>query len=571
MNLNIGENGKVNIENKDYLGQTSADVSKKYETTVVVKPDKGYYTDQVTLDGQVISPNEDGSYTLPTTELESRELQVVFAQKMDATIIVNESKLPYTGEEQELTYTVQGKDNEVLTTGKVKFYKKNLIGQISYYNPVEIGNHTYKATFAGNEKYNACTLEGSLEIYDNRQDVTIEFPETTKVYNGEVQTIVANVVNENKEVVATVDAEYDFKVEHLVNPAGKDVGTYDVTAKFKGDKNYKAAEGKTTIEITKCTPKVSVGNKTATYNGKPIKSDVVITPKCGYIGLYTGVNTKLSPIVYMEVNLGDDLISKSISDSINSSNIGTVGELKKIFENEVLLKLLDTAKIDISDITNALKYLPDDMALSFGVPVNAGAYVSTAIVIDKNAEVTVGVGGLLITKANRNIVFTDDSLSSGAKVKPGQEYKMEAMIEGTNEKVEVKFTGLTSNGKTYSSTVAPKEAGVYVATAFLGIDSNYTADIALRRFTIAKSTTSIEITSSANKVYDGKAYEVETIVKDRDGKIVDNATVKYTYYKGFRKLSSAPTEAGSYTVIATYSGDSANYGSTTSIKFNISK
>lgn len=40
-------------------------------------------------------------------------------------------------------------------------------------------------------------------------------------------------------------------------------------------------------------PKVSVGNKTATYNGKPLKSDVVITPKCGYIGLYTGVNTKL--------------------------------------------------------------------------------------------------------------------------------------------------------------------------------------------------------------------------------------------------------------------------------------
>lgn len=245
--------------------------------------------------------------------------------------------------------------------------------------------------------------------------------------------------------------------------------------------------------------------------------------------------------------------------------------MKKIFGNETLLKLLELAKIDVSDITNALKFLPDDMALSFGAPVNAGAYVSTAVVIDKNAEVAVGVGGLLVTKANRNIVFTEDSLGSGDEVKPGQEYKMEAVIEGTEEKVEVKFTGLTRNGKAYSSTQAPKGAGVYVATAFVGSDSNYRADIAIRRFIIANSATSIDITSSNNKVYDGNAYEVETTVKDRDGKTIDNATVKYTYYKGLRKLSSAPTKVGTYRVIATYSGDNAHYGSTTSMKFNISK
>ncbi|MEG2364781.1 MAG: hypothetical protein RSC26_14880 [Terrisporobacter sp.] len=74
-----------------------------------------------------------------------------------------------------------------------------------------------------------------------------------------------------------------------------------------------------------------------------------------------------------------------------------------------------------------------------------------------------------------------------------------------------------------------------------------------------------------NKLYDGKAYEVETTVKDRDGKIVENATVKYTYYKGLKKLSEAPSQVGSYRVIATYSGDDAHYGSTTSMKFNISK
>ena len=37
------------------------------------------------------------------------------------------------------------------------------------------------------------------------------------------------------------------------------------------------------------------------------------------------------------------------------------------------------------------------------------------------------------------IKFT--SLASGSKIKPGQDYKMSAVIEGTDEEVEVKFTG----------------------------------------------------------------------------------------------------------------------------------
>lgn len=106
------------------------------------------------------------------------------------------------------------------------------------------------------------------------------------------------------------------------------------------------------------------------------------------------------------------------------------------------------------------------MALSFGAPVNAGAYVSTVIVLDKNAE-------------------------------------------------------------------------VYVARAYLASESNYRADIAVRNFTISKGTSTIEITSTTNKAYDGNAYEVETTAKGRNGKNIEDTTVKYTYYKGIKKLTSA--------------------------------
>ena len=62
--------------------------------------------------------------------------------------------------------------------------------------------------------------------------------------------------------------------------------------------------------------------------------------------------------MYIDVNLADDLIGKLISDLISNVDISSIADLKKLFENEVLIKLLESAGIDISDITDDLKYLP---------------------------------------------------------------------------------------------------------------------------------------------------------------------------------------------------------------------
>ncbi len=62
--------------------------------------------------------------------------------------------------------------------------------------------------------------------------------------------------------------------------------------------------------------------------------------------------------MYIDVNLADDLIGKLISDLISNVDISSIADLKKLFENEELIKLLESAGIDISDITDDLKYLP---------------------------------------------------------------------------------------------------------------------------------------------------------------------------------------------------------------------
>ncbi len=64
--------------------------------------------------------------------------------------------------------------------------------------------------------------------------------------------------------------------------------------------------------------------------------------------------------MYIDVNLADDLIGKLISDLISNVDISSIADLKKLFENEELIKLLESAGIDISDITDDLKYLPDN-------------------------------------------------------------------------------------------------------------------------------------------------------------------------------------------------------------------
>ncbi|MCR0329020.1 MBG domain-containing protein [[Clostridium] innocuum] len=125
-----------------------------------------------------------------------------------------------------------------------------------------------------------------------------------------------------------------------------------------------------------------------------------------------------------------------------------------------------------------------------------------------------------------------------------------------------------------SISSAPTDAGTYRVTATVAADDNYKkASSTPVEFTISKVDSTISVTESLNKDYDGSAVNSTPTVS----KAGSTGTVTYTWEKkknatDWESISSAPTDAGTYRVTATVAADD-NYkkASSTPVEFTISK
>lgn len=571
LGINITGKGSVKIKGQELESGDSIKLDENKEYKVTINPDEDYYISLVKLGDRKLSPNEDGSYSVTINE--ALTLSVDFAEKMEPEIVFEEGALrvPWDNTEKTLSYKIVDKDGETLDEGNVEFKETyTILGQTyeRVIKPKDVGTYSFKVKYDGNEQYKSKEFEDVFEIYDNRKEakIVIDESELTKVYNGQVQKPVAKLVDaETGEVVEDVDVDvtYDFRAEDPLNTfstPGKDAGEYKFTATFKGDYNYSKVSTKGTMTIQKCKPSVKVSNDVVEYTGEKITTTVTTNPKVGYINVYTGVDLKLHGKIYVDLNLGDDSASKIIKDLIEKADIGNVGDLKEVI-NTISTTPVIKDLIDVADIQKALEYIPDDLSVKFGAPIDAGAYISTAIVLDKNAEVAVGVGSLIIYRQNGQVVFTEDSLPNKSVVKYGDDYKFEAVYKDSQNSAKIMYAGITGKGEAYFSAEKPTEVGAYAAVAYSYDDPQYKTALAGRVFAISKETTTVEITSDLEKLYDGNPYEATSEVKDSKGNIIEDANVKYTYYKGCKKLDSAPTEVGKYTVVATYKCSDSYYAS----------
>ena len=147
--------------------------------------------------------------------------------------------------------------------------------------------------------------DSNLEVvFAERMETTIEVGDLKVPYDGNEKTLSYKVIDSEGNVVEENNVVFKKKILGIptkFNPV--EVGTYDFEIQYKGSESCKPSEYKGTFEITKCNPKVSVKNKQVTYDGNAVGLDVTVTPDCGYITVYTGVNVKLSPKIYVDLNL----------------------------------------------------------------------------------------------------------------------------------------------------------------------------------------------------------------------------------------------------------------------------
>ncbi|WP_195252004.1 MBG domain-containing protein [Romboutsia sp. 1001713B170207_170306_H8] len=566
LNIEIIGNGHIVINNKNINASENIQIEAKKEHNFTVEADEENFIVGVSLNGLKLVA-EDGVYTIPS-DFNGGDLKVEFSEKLETKIVMRDLNVAYDGIIKTLTYKVVDSNNNVIKDENgnedrvVKFYKKNWLGIKEEIYPVNEGSYEFSVSFDGNETCKPSSYNGVFNIYDAREEATIELDQTQSTYDGTEKEVNYVIKGKDGEIIETGKVEFTkVIIPGLPGIQYKpvDAGSYEYTVNFKGNKNYKPQKFEGTFEINKCNAKIKVGNTVAEYNGNAIRTNISVDYNLGYIGIYAGVNYDLSGSVYVDLNLGDDAISKTIMEAINKINIGTMDDLKKALHD--LAPLLSTLGVDLTDVIKALDYLPGDLRVSLGAPKAAGAYVVTGVVLDKNSNTTVGVGSLLIHRNLSKVVFTSDSLEDKAVVKVGQSYSHKAVFEGSEKSAKMVYSGVTKAGKLYHSEIAPAEEGMYVVTAYSYDDLEYTVGLAMRSFAIVKEIAHVDFSedSLADKavIKVGQEYTHSAIVRETK----EDATIVYsgiTLLGKKYKSTEKPTDAGVYVATAYDCGDKAH-------------
>lgn len=382
--------------------------------------------------------------------------------------------------------------NEELPAGVVvKYTWKKSSGETGSGNSFkDVGTYHVTATIAGGY-YATTTATATLTIV--RPSLSgITFTDKTYVYDGSPKGI--SISGKTDEELKAMNATVSYKIKGVngtqllvnnvpVDSANSnetiDAGTYEVTAtiEFSGEG---AGELKAYLTILKATYRVSLSNKTVTYNGKEHTLDVPVPDL---------------------TNKGMSIASSSVSGKELDSNHNPTKPVSAT-QNEGMVTR-----------TNAGNY-------TITVNFNGG----------RNYNDTSSSASLIIQTANLTISFLKTNTYNGK----GWEY------DGTTHEVKatVSNEANVSISYSYSGTLSGsdnkfRDVGTYNLTATLNGGSNYYAASASVTFTITKANLSTTL-NNETFVYTGSPHTYTLtngiVGKGKDGTFkVERCSIVYSY------------------------------------------
>lgn len=295
-------------------------------------------------------------------------------------------------------------------------------------------------------------------------------------------------------------------------------GTQKVRVKFNGNKEYQPSEAvELTVEVNKAKVKVKV-NSTNIFADESLPTDFITTNPADDFNIYTvyaGITSGVTAALYLDLpaDFTDNNILSKALDKVTEAVIGksfsemmndgvTLGELRKLFTSEELMKALETlgqwsdeinTLYKIMDVVNKLPSVTDGIRVGFGTPNRAGLYEVTVITSNPNYKTGVGIGALLVKmRTSGSVLAANDSVPSklSAEQAKNTDFGYTLTYDGVpvedQSSVHYLYSGFTSKWRVYSSTTTPPtEPGSYVQTTVI-LGGNYMAAPVTRSFKITK-------------------------------------------------------------------------------------
>lgn len=274
---------------------------------------------------------------------------------------------------------------------------------------------------------------------------------------------------------------------------------------------------------------------------------------------FTGVNGYDGANHYVEVNLTVSVSKANSTVTINTSSLDKKYDGTPV-NNPDVEKTGST-----KDVTFTwYKKDSNDWKELSSAPADAGNYkVVASVEADDNYN---GASAELEFAISQTANEWTDELSI-----KGWTYGDKAYVPTAKSKYgTVTFTYSDTKDGTYTDTV-PTNAGTWYVKATVAGNENYTGLEVIAEFTIEKANTLLKFSSdNMDKKYDGKPVNNPDVEKTGSTK-----DVTFTWYQkdgdGWKELSSSPTNAGSYKVVASVEADNNYNGASVELEFIVNK
>lgn len=256
------------------------------------------------------------------------------------------------------------------------------------------------------------------------------------------------------------------------------------------------------LTVNKANVKVNVKTASLYFDQVVGENFVTTDPEDDFMifTFYSGITTDLAPTIYFQPP-ENELLSKAMEKVIdplyarmygNGQTLterlrqgATVGEvmvivnqltdlLQQASETPLFKSILESAGVDV-DMLNGLvdgmqriSGIADNWRFAVGQPDRAGAYVVSAVAINRNYNPGIGVGALLVKMRLFGVSLQwNDVNAKESTVGDQVDFGASAVYDGKVQSQTVKtlFVGLNGSGL-YLSGDAPTEAGRYLETAF---------------------------------------------------------------------------------------------------------
>ncbi|GLC23682.1 MBG domain-containing protein [Roseisolibacter agri] len=420
--------------------------------------------------------------------------------------------------------------------------------------PTNAGTYAVVASLV-NDNYEAETKSGSLTIGKASQVISWATP--AAITYG---TTLAGVLN---ATLTTGDGALSYdKATTDVLP----VGAHTLTVTAAETPNYIATSKSVSLTVNKAQGSVSITSTnpgTLAYNA----TYAVTTSKVGDGGVTLSVGATdaceiSNGTVTMKAGVGSCTVTATLAEGGNYLGASTtqtfaaakatasitLTNLSHTYNGAAKAATATTSPAGLTAVT--VRYFQNATEVAAADVKNAGSYVVKATLSNTNYDAPEATETLVIGRA-----AVTATAGSGTGTYTGSAQTPSACaVTGTYT------TGISCAND--PATVGPNVGTYTIVPSITGpAASNFDATPVNGSYAITQATSQVVITWE-NSTYNGSANGATATVKDAGGAAIGGATATLTYYSGSTAagtaLSGAPTAAGTYTVRATFAGNT-NY------------